>query len=254
MSNSNILETILAHKAQEVRAKKAKVSLEALKAQCQDLPPCRDFVAALEARVKQQQAAIIAEVKKASPSKGVIKADFDPLKIARHYENNDASCISVLTDEKFFQGHDDYLQQIKQIVSLPLLRKDFIIDEYQIYESRVLGADCILLIVAALSDQQLRSYCTLAQDLGMAVLVESHDNNELQRALILPTPLMGINNRDLKTFHTDLKTTINLLIQIPPEKLVISESGISTQQDIEYLSQQGVYAFLIGESLMRSSD
>ncbi len=250
---ANILETILEHKRAEISAKKAKIALDVLKAKTKDLPPCRDFVGALRQKITQKQAAVIAEVKKASPSKGVIKADFDPLTIATHYEKNGASCISVLTDEKFFQGHDDYLMAIKHVVPLPLLRKDFIIDEYQVYESRALGADCILLIVAALTDEQLIAYSELAEQLGMAVLVESHDKEELQRALALPSPLMGINNRDLKTFHTDIQTTINLLGNIPAEKLVISESGISSQQAMERLMQHHVYAFLIGERLMLAS-
>lgn len=246
-----ILDKILAHKQTEVIERKSQVDISCLKQRAAECTTTRDFVGALSHKTSQQQAAVIAEVKKASPSKGVIKADFNHIKTALDYEAHGAACISVLTDEAFFQGHDHYLQAIKQQVQLPLLRKDFIIDEYQIYESRVLGADCILLIVAALSDQQLQDYCQLARALNLAVLVESHNQDELYQALQLPTPLIGINNRDLKTFHTSLETTLQLLPHIPTDKLVITESGISSQQDIMKMMHKGVYGFLIGESLMR---
>lgn len=247
----DILMTILQQKHKEVAQRKQEVSLEQLKQQAAHCPESRHFVKALEARMKLQQPAIIAEVKKASPSKGVICEDFNPIAIAQAYEAQGASCISVLTDEQFFQGSDEYLVEIKRHVSLPLLRKDFIVDEYQVYEAKCLGADCILLIVAALTDVQLMQYCFLAQQLGMAVLVESHDAEELKRALSLPTPLMGINNRNLRTFETDLATTLNLLPLIPEDKWVITESGIQSQQEIQSMVQQGVFGFLIGESLMR---
>lgn len=212
--------------------------------------PCRDFIGNL----KRNKPAIIAEIKKASPSQGLIRADFDPGLIARIYTENGANCLSVLTDVNFFKGHPDFIAVAKDNSNCPILRKDFIIDSYQIYESRHLGADCILLIVALLDDHQLRDYCDLAQELNMAVLVESHTQAEIERAIQLPTPLMGINNRDLHSFKTDLNTSISLSQTIPADKMVITESGIHSQKDISFLLQHGIDIFLIGEVFMRAKN
>lgn len=245
---NSILDNIAAQKAHEVREAKRNRPLSSFA----DKPalPVRDFIGALNSK----KPAIIAEIKKASPSKGIIRADFDVASIAKTYEQHGACCLSVLTDEQFFQGAPEYLAIAKQHASLPALRKDFIIDRYQIHESRALGADCILLIVALLDDQQLLDFCQQAQELSMAVLVESHTREELQRALRLPTPLMGINNRSLHSFVTDLNTSIDLAKDLPSDKMVISESGINTQADIARMLGHGIYHFLIGESLMRSED
>lgn len=243
----SILERIAAHKQQEVTLAKLKRPLDSLT--ITDLPP-RDFIAALN----KNNPAIIAEIKRASPSKGIIRADFDVAKIAEIYAANGASALSVLTDKHFFQGHSDYLALAKRHCNLPVLRKDFIIDSYQIHESQALGADCILLIVAMLDDAKLLDYCQLAQELGMAVLVESHTKEELERALQLPTPLMGINNRSLHTFATDLQCSIELQQYIPQDKIVITESGIHDHHDIQRMQSYGIHTFLVGESLMRAKD
>ena len=245
---NSILTRIARHKKQEIAQAKKNKPLDFLI----DTPTgaIRNFIDALHAN----NPAIIAEIKKASPSKGVVRADFDVSTIARTYACNGASCLSVLTDEHFFQGNPAFLNIAKTACSLPVLRKDFIIDPYQIYESRALGADCILLIVAMLDDQQLHDYCQLAHELGMAVLVESHTLEELERALPLPTPLMGINNRSLHTFNVDLQCSIDLQPYIPSSKLMICESGIDAHQDIVRLQAHGINTFLIGESLMRAAD
>lgn len=245
---NSILQTIAEHKQEEVRAAKKSAPLSLLN----DLPrsETRDFVAALT----QKNPSIIAEIKKASPSKGIIRADFDVKAIAKIYEQHGAACLSVLTDEHFFQGHLDNIRLAREAVKLPVLRKDFIIDDYQIHQSRALSADCILLIVAMLDDQQLHDYNQLAAELGMAVLVESHTRDELERALRLNTPLMGINNRSLHSFITDLATSIELAQLIPADKMVITESGINTRADIELMQMHHINHFLIGESLMRCND
>ena len=218
--------------------------------------PPRDFIAALHERIERDKRAVIAEIKKASPSKGVIRPDFDPEAIARSYENAGAACLSVLTDVDFFQGSDAYLKRARSATELPVLRKDFVIDTYQIYESRALGADCILLIVAALREQPdlMARLERLAHDLGMAVLVEVHDGEELDLALELQSPLLGINNRNLHTFETTLQTTFDLLARIPPERLVVTESGISSPEDVAQMCNRGVGAFLVGEAFMRQVD
>ncbi len=244
---NSILANIAAHKKEEIRTAKQQRPLETLSAS--ELP-LRDFIAALQ----QQSPAIIAEIKRASPSKGVIRADFDVASIAEIYAKNGAGCLSVLTDAHFFQGDPAFLGLAKEHCTLPVLRKDFIIDTYQIHESRALGADCILLIVAMLDDQQLHDFCQLAQELEMAVLVESHTLDELERALKLPTPLMGINNRSLHTFSTDLQRSIDLKSYVPKEKILITESGINSHKDIVLMQSHGINAFLIGESLMRAPD
>ncbi|WED43891.1 indole-3-glycerol phosphate synthase TrpC [Legionella cardiaca] len=245
---NSILNKIAEHKKLEVELAKRNLPLEVLMEHNNPLP--RDFIANLN----NANPAIIAEIKKASPSKGLIRADFDVATIAKIYEKNGARCLSVLTDINFFQGHPSFLAVAKENSVLPVLRKDFIIDPYQIYESRFLGADCILLIVAMLDDHQLRDYCQLAQELNMAVLVESHTLEELQRAIELPTPLMGVNNRSLHTFTTDIRTSIELVKNLPANKIMITESGINTREDIQLMLNNQIHCFLIGESLMRAPD
>lgn len=245
---NSILKKIAEHKQQEVAHAKRTQPLSTLREQ--PTAPVRNFEQAL----KDHDPAIIAEIKKASPSQGVIRASFDVAAIADTYEKHGACCLSVLTDIHFFQGHPSYIEIAKAHSSLPVLRKDFMIDLYQIYESRALGADCILLIVAMLDDHQLYDYCQLAQELGMSVLVESHTELELERAIQLPTPLIGINNRSLHTFKTDIHCTIRLKEHVPPDAFIITESGISNREHIEFMQQSGIHAFLIGETLMRSAD
>lgn len=254
---SDILSKILARKAQEIQARSAAVSLRALSAQAADAPPVRGFAANLQNKLDAGRPGVIAEVKKASPSKGVIRPDFDPAAIARSYEAGGAACLSVLTDVDFFQGSDAYLQQARAACALPVLRKDFTIDAYQVYEARVLGADCILLIVAALGDAALAELAALALDLGMDVLVEVHDAGEMQRALTvaehLPV-LVGVNNRNLRTFEVSLDTTLTLKTALPPQRLLVTESGILTPEDVALMRSNGVNAFLVGEAFMRAPD
>jgi indole-3-glycerol phosphate synthase len=251
---SDILNTILARKAEEVRARAEMVSLAALKAECEDSPATRGFTAALHRKIGAGNAAVIAEIKKASPSKGVIRADFYPAEIARSYEQGGAACLSVLTDIDFFQGADAYLQQARAACQLPVLRKDFTVDEYQVYEARALGADCILLIVAALGDAQMVDLNNLAMDLGMDVLVEVHDVEELERALQMDAPLIGINNRNLRTFEVSLETTIAMKDMVPKDRLLVTESGILVRDDVKKMRQNDVHAFLVGETLMRAEN
>ena len=252
---SDILEKILAVKREEVAAAKRRQSLADLRSDAQVADPPRDFLGALRSKILAGMPAVIAEVKKASPSKGVLRADFDPAAIARSYARHGAACLSVLTDAAFFQGHRDYLIQAREASGLPVLRKDFIVDPYQIHEARAMGADCILLIVAALPDDNaLIGLERVAMELGMAVLVEVHDANEIERALGLQTPLLGINNRNLRTFETRLETTLDLLKHVSPDRLVITESGILCAADVERMRQAGVSAFLVGEAFMRSPD
>jgi indole-3-glycerol phosphate synthase len=242
----SILERILAVKRAEIAAAKgARIESNARAA-----PPPRDFVTALRAK----QPAVIAEIKRASPSKGLLRPDFDPAAIAKSYEKGGAACMSVLTDKEFFQGAPEHLSIARAACSLPALRKDFLIDPYQVFESRALGADCILLIAACLTEPEMRELETLAQDLGMAVLVEVHDAEELRRALKLKTPLIGINNRNLRNFETRLETTLDLLPQIPQDRLVITESGILSKADVARMRSAGVHAFLVGEAFMRAAD
>lgn len=246
---TSILQRIAEHKADEVSLAKRNRPLSSLLAEAVEKP--RDFIAALRTTEKP---AIIAEIKKASPSKGLIRADFNAADIATIYAANGARCLSVLTDQNFFQGHPNYLAQAKSQCTLPVLRKDFMIDSYQIHESRILGADCILLIVAMLDDVQLHDYCQLAQELGMAVLVESHTREELERALHLPTPLMGINNRSLHTFNTNIQLSVELKKAIPGDRLIITESGINSSDDVRLMQSHGINTFLIGEHLMRADN
>lgn len=253
-NKSDILRRILDRKAEEVAERRARLPLGELRARILDLPPARGFTAAMRRRIDGGQAAVIAEIKKASPSRGVLRADFRPADIAVSYEKGGAACLSVLTDRDFFQGDDEYLRQARAACVLPVLRKDFMVDAYQIYESRLLGADCILLIVAALEDGPMSEYAALATQLGLDVLVEVHDAAELARALRLVTPLLGINNRDLRSFETRIETTFDLLGAIPPDRVVVTESGIQTTADVERLRARGVNGFLVGEAFMRAPD
>jgi len=251
---SDILNQIVAVKREEVAAAKKKKSLEAVRDDAFSRVLTRDFEGALRAKVAAGKAAVIAEIKKASPSKGVLRADFDPAQIAQTYARYGATCLSVLTDRQFFQGRPEYLAQARAASGLPGLRKDFCIDPYQVFEARVLGADAILLIVAALDLARMQELETIAQTLGMAVLVEIHDADELGAALQLRTPLLGINNRNLRTFDTTLQTTLSLLDVIPPGRLVITESGIASPADVALMRARGVHAFLVGEAFMRAPD
>ena len=249
---SNILNKILAVKALEIAAAKKVMPFEAMRSAAELALTPRDFSGALQTKIAAGQSAIIAEIKKASPSKGVLRADFHPDEIAASYAQHGAACLSVLTDQDFFHGCADHLRAARAACELPVLRKDFMIDPYQIYEARVMGADCILLIVAALSFPQMQDLEALARSLGMAVLVESHDGAELDRALQLKTPLIGINNRNLRTFETRLETTLDLLACVPQERIVITESGILTPEDVVRMQQNHVHAFLVGEAFMRA--
>ena len=251
---ADILQKILARKAQEVRERSARTSLAQVGARAAQAPTTRGFVRALRAKIKAGQSAVIAEVKKASPSKGVMRADFDPAKIAASYERGGAACLSVLTDVDFFQGADAYLTAARENCALPVLRKDFMIDAYQVYEARALGADCILLIVAALDDAQLQELSELAHKLGLDVLVEVHDADELERALRTSAPLIGVNNRNLRTFETALETTLQLRERVPVDRLLVTESGIHTRADVERMRAAGIHAFLVGEAFMRAED
>jgi indole-3-glycerol phosphate synthase len=249
---ADILVKILDTKAREVAERKQRVSLQQIQSQLEHVAGTRDFVGAIRGRVEAGRAATIAEIKKASPSKGVIRENFDPAQIARSYEKGGAACLSVLTDVEYFQGDDSFLKQARSACQLPVLRKEFIIDPYQVYESRLIGGDCILLIVAALDDQQLRDFSEIAHSINMAVLVEVHDAEELARALQLNTKLIGINNRNLRTFETSLKTTTSLLADIPADRIVVTESGIHQRADVETMLEHDVRAFLIGEAFMRA--
>jgi indole-3-glycerol phosphate synthase len=250
----DILKTILQRKAEEVAERCERLSLRALSRQLEGLPPPRGFLARLEDTVAAGRPAVIAELKKASPSKGLLRDPFLPAEIARSYAVHGATCLSVLTDHDFFQGSDENLQAARAACELPVLRKDFIIDAYQIYESRLLGADCILLIVAALGDALLSELAGLALHLELDVLVEVHDAEELERALPLGLPLIGINNRNLRTFETRLETTLDLLDRIPADRLVVTESGIHTPADVARLRTHGVNTFLVGEAFMKASE
>jgi indole-3-glycerol phosphate synthase len=251
----NILTTIVARKTTEVAERVARLPLAELRARLPEAPAPRGFAAALRARINAGQAAVIAEIKKASPSKGLLREDFVPAEIAASYAAGGASCLSVLTDQDFFQGADEYLQQARAACPLPVLRKDFIIHPYQITESRVLGADCVLLIAACLDDARLRDFAALALELQLDVLIEVHDAAELERALALPEAcLLGINNRDLRSFEVRLETTLALREQVPEGRLLVTESGIHGSEDVARMRAHGVHAFLIGEAFMRAPD
>jgi len=250
----DILRRILATKRDEVLSARERTPLSDLFKVARSVPPPRDFAAALRIRLATGRSAVIAEVKKASPSKGVLRADFDPAAIAASYAANGAACLSVLTDREYFQGAPEYLAQARAASGLPVLRKDFMVDPYQVFEARVLGADAILLIVAALDDARLRELEALAASLGMATLAEVHDRAELERALQLTTPLLGINNRNLRTSETTLETTLGLLPAIPDDRIVVTESGILAPPDVARMRAAGVNAFLVGEAFMRAAD
>jgi len=254
MAKSDILEKIVTTKAQEVIAAQVARPFSVLDAEARAASAPRGFARALRATIGQDRAAVIAEIKKASPSKGVLRESFDPPAIAASYERAGAACLSVLTDQPFFQGAAEYLVAARDACALPALRKEFIVDEYQVVESRALGADAILLIVAALGDEQLIALEACALEYGMDVLVEIHDASELDRALRLKTPLLGINNRNLRNFSVTLDTTFNLLPRVPPDRLVITESGIVTARDVALMRAKGVNAFLVGEAFMRAPD
>jgi indole-3-glycerol phosphate synthase len=251
---SDILDRILAVKRDEVAAAQARVPLGELRARAEAAPPVRAFVAGLRRRIAAGEAAVIAEIKKASPSRGVLRADFRPAAIAASYQRHGAACLSVLTDRQFFQGAPGFLQEARAACELPVLRKDFLVDPYQLYEARAMGADAILLIVAALDLPALRDFEAIADGLGMAVLVEVHDRSELDLALQLATPLLGINNRNLRSFAVSLQTTLELLPRIPSDRLVVTESGILARPDVRLLREHGVHAFLVGEAFMRADD
>lgn len=255
---SDILNKILAVKTQEVATAIASKPLAMMRAEAEQAAPARDFVGAIRAKIAAGQAAVIAEIKKASPSKGVLRADFQPAAIAASYAQHGAACLSVLTDEQFFQGSADYLKQARAACKLPVLRKDFIVDEYQIFQARAMGADAILLIAAALDAAQMQAFEALALRLGMAVLVEVHNGDELDAALQLSTPLIGVNNRNLRTFEVSLQTTLDLLPRIAlstsGDRIVVTESGIFNAEDVKLMRSHQVHAFLVGEAFMRADD
>jgi indole-3-glycerol phosphate synthase len=250
----DILKEILNYKAEYVAQVKKSSSLKEQKAKAADCPPVRGFTYNLSKTIKAGQPGVIAEIKKASPSRGIIREDFQADAIAKSYADAGACCLSVLTDIKYFQGSDDYLKQAHAACSLPILRKDFMIDPYQVYEARVIGADCILIIVSALSDLQMQELVGVANELGLDVLVEVHNREELERGLMLRTPLIGINNRNLHTFETDLDTTLGLLTDVFQDRTVVTESGIHTQEEVNLMRKNNVNAFLVGEAFMKATD
>lgn len=255
---SDILNKIVQTKHEEVARRRSKTPLQAVREDAERRVMTRGFEAALRAKIVGGQAAVIAEIKKASPSKGLLREDFIPADIAQSYAYGDgrisAACLSVLTDESYFQGSTDYLKQARASCDLPVLRKDFMVDIYQIYESRAMGADCVLLIAACLDDAQMAEFEAAARSLDMAVLVEAHDSTEMQRALKLKTPLLGVNNRNLRTFEVSLDTTLDLFKDLPADRLLVTESGITTQADVQRMRDAGVQAFLVGEALMRAKE
>lgn len=250
----DILKKILARKAEEIAERAMALPPAEMRAKAEQAGPVRGFVRSLRARIEAGQAGVIAEIKKASPSKGVMREDFQPAAIARSYAAGGAACLSVLTDRDFFQGCEDHLRQARAACALPVLRKDFTVDPYQVYEARAIGADCILLIAAALDDARMRELAQLAVSLGMDALVEVHDRVELERSLPLELPLVGINNRNLRTFEVSLQTTLDLLPLIPPGRTVVTESGILAPPDVTLMREHGVHAFLVGEAFMRARE
>lgn len=251
---SDILEKIVSVKREEIAAAIRRKSFADMRADAESRVLTRDFVGAMRAKIAAGRPAVIAEIKKASPSKGVLRPDFIPADIAQSYAENGAACLSVLTDVQFFQGSVDYLKQARASCQLPVLRKDFIVDAYQVYESRAMGADCILLIAACLDDGQMAELEMIARSLDMAVLVEVHDEGELTRALKLKTPLVGVNNRNLRTFEVSLETTLSMITQVPADRLLVTESGVVTRDDVLRLGAAGVNAYLVGEAFMRTTD
>jgi indole-3-glycerol phosphate synthase len=251
---TDILNRILARKTEEVAERSAQLPLAELSARIEGLPPTRGFAAAMEAKIDAGLPAVIAEIKKASPSKGVIRPEFDPAAIAKSYAKGGAACLSVLTDKDFFHGSEEFLRQAREACELPVLRKDFVIAPYQVYEARAIGADCILLIVAALGDAELLELSLLAAELDLDVLCEVHDAEELERALALPVPLVGVNNRNLRTFETSLETSLELQELMEYDRIMVTESGIRTAEDVAMLREAGINAFLVGEAFMRADN
>lgn len=250
----DILKRILDRKVEEVNERLRQTGLDVLEQRIEAAAPVRGFIAAIEQRLSARQPAVIAEIKQASPSRGILRQEFDPAQIAASYERGGAACLSVLTDVDFFKGADAYLQQARAACSLPVLRKDFVIDPYQVYEARALGADCILLIVAALTDAMLPELLRLAHHLGMDALVEVHDAGEMERALDLPARLIGVNNRDLRTFETRLDVTLGFVDRVPADRILVTESGIHTREDVALMRRNGVHAFLVGEAFMKAAE
>jgi len=250
----DVLVKILKRKREEVAERSQAVSIDVLKQQCETADPVRGFIRAIENRIKKNESAVIAEIKKASPSKGVLRENFLPAEIAKSYASHGAACLSVLTDKDYFQGHEEYLKQARAACSLPVIRKDFIIDPYQVYEARAIDADCILLIVSALDDEALHSLCDLAHQLEMDVLMEVHDREEMARALKTSARLIGINNRNLRTFDISLDTTLSLLEMVSEDHLLVTESGIHTRDDVQLMRDNGINAFLVGEAFMRAEN
>lgn len=250
----DILVKILERKHQEIAERSATVSIDALKEQCKSADAVRGFIQSIIDKINNQQPAVIAEIKKASPSKGILRENFKPAEIARSYAEYGAACLSVLTDKDFFQGHEDYLKQARAACELPVIRKDFIIDPYQVYEARAINADCILLIVAVLDDENLQLLFELAHKLGMDVLMEVHDRQEMQRALKTGAKLIGINNRNLRTFETSLDTTLSMLDMVSSDHILVTESGIHTKDDVQLMRDNNVNSFLVGEAFMRADN
>jgi indole-3-glycerol phosphate synthase len=253
-NRQDILNIILQRKAEEISERSKKVGTQEIQSRAEVADPVRGFIAGIEKRLANHQPAVIAEIKKASPSKGLLRQQFDPAAIAQSYAAHGATCLSVLTDKDFFQGSEEYLQQARHACSLPVIRKDFIIDPYQVFEARAINSDCILLIVAALDDEKLHALFRQAHELHMDVLMEVHDNAELERALATGARLIGINNRNLRTFETRLSTTIDMLGQIPDDRIVVTESGIHTVEDVKLMREHNVNAFLVGEAFMKAAD
>jgi len=250
----DILNTILQRKTEEIAERSENISMQEMSQRAQAAEPVRGFITAIEKRIASNQSAVIAEIKKASPSKGILRENFDPAAIAQSYEQHGAACLSVLTDKDFFQGGEDFLLQARSACSLPVIRKDFIIDPYQVFEARAINADCILLIVAALDDDSLQGLLDHAHELQMDVLVEVHDDAELERALATGARLIGINNRNLRTFETSLSTTIDMLDKIPADRIVVTESGIHAVEDVQLMHAHNVNTFLVGEAFMKADD
>lgn len=250
----DILKKILARKHEEIAERSEKLALEDLKKYAEQASPVRGFIKAIESKLAENKPAVIAEIKKASPSKGVLREDFNPSKIAKTYEANGATCLSILTDADFFQGSENFLKQARSVCELPVIRKDFIIDPYQVYEARMINADCILLIVAALDDDKLKELLALAHELEMDVLVEVHDEEEMKRALATDAKLIGINNRSLNTFETSLKTSLSMLSMVPDDRILVTESGIHTKEDVKLMRDNDIHSFLVGEAFMRADD
>ena len=250
----DILKKILHRKNEEIAERSVKVSVSDLREIIVDASPARGFIKSIENKIANGEAGVIAEIKKASPSKGILRQDFNPAEIARSYEQHGAACLSVLTDKDFFQGSEAYLQQAREVTRIPVIRKDFIIDPYQVYEARAINADCILLIVAALDDQKLNELLDLAHQLNMDVLMEVHDQEEMERALMTGAKLIGVNNRNLRTFEVSLNNTLDMLSMVPADRILVTESGIHTPGDVKLMRNNNVNAFLVGEAFMRADD